>query len=190
MRSSYDTNEGAKCARETREELGLAPDEPACLVRVVEELVGIPVAVVDLDDFAGAYLECRGKRFIFIRQSDSIPRKRFSLAHELGHHRLGHPPVVETWDQIYAADRPPAERQVNAFAAEFVAPKAEGIPRRGGQVAAAMGQARPQDARSLARTAHGPHTPGVLDRTRGTARLADASRCRGRDARDGVPGSP
>jgi Zn-dependent peptidase ImmA (M78 family) len=124
MAASYDANKGAKCARETRAELGIPPDEPVCVLSVVEGLVGIPVAVIDLDDFAGAYIDWRGRRFIFIRQSDSITRKRFSLAHELGHHRLCHPPVIETWDAIYADDRPPTERQANAFAAEFMAPKA------------------------------------------------------------------
>ena len=55
-------------------------------------------------------------------------RKRFSLAHELGHHRLGHEPVIDTWEAMYAFDRPPEETQANAFAAEFVAPRA-GIER-------------------------------------------------------------
>jgi hypothetical protein len=75
---------------------------------------------------AGAYLHSRGRAFIFINDGDPIVRKRFSLAHELGHHRLGHAPVIETWPAIYAKDNPPSEVQANAFAAEFVAPK-EGV---------------------------------------------------------------
>jgi Zn-dependent peptidase ImmA (M78 family) len=93
------------------------------VLAVVEERVGIPVAVIDLDGFAGAYIVARGRPFIFVHEGDSVVRKRFSLAHELGHNRLGHPPVVETWDAIYAHDKPPAEVQANAFAAEFVAPR-------------------------------------------------------------------
>jgi Zn-dependent peptidase ImmA (M78 family) len=124
--AGYDTNVGAKRAREYRRELGLAPDEPLdCLVKVVEERVGIPVAVVDIaPGFAGAYLRRGGRASIFVHAPDWPTRKRFSLAHELGHHRLGHKPVIDTWQAMYASDRPPEETQANAFAAEFVAPKA------------------------------------------------------------------
>jgi Zn-dependent peptidase ImmA (M78 family) len=122
----YDTNVGAKRARDYRAELGLAPDEPlTCLVEVIEQRVGIPVAVVDMaPGYAGAYLLRGGRPSIFVNASDWPTRKRFTLAHELGHHRLGHEPVIDTWEAMYASDRPPEETQANAFAAEFVAPKA------------------------------------------------------------------
>ena len=56
--AGYHTNVGAKRARQYRAELGLAPDEPLeCLLTVVEQRAGIPVAVVEIaDGFAGAYL--------------------------------------------------------------------------------------------------------------------------------------
>jgi hypothetical protein len=73
--------------------------------------------------WAGGYLRRGGAAFIFINAGDATPRKRFSLAHELGHHQLGHEPIAETWDAIYADDRPPTEVQANSFAAEFLAPK-------------------------------------------------------------------
>jgi Zn-dependent peptidase ImmA (M78 family) len=128
--AGYDTNVGAKRARQCREKLGLARDEPLdCLVTVVEESVGIPVAVIDIaEGFAGAYLRRRGLPLIFIHAPDWPTRKRFTLAHELGHHWLGHEPVIDTWEAMYASDRPPEETQANAFAAEFVAPRA-GIER-------------------------------------------------------------
>ena len=129
--AGYHTNVGAKRARQYRAELGLEPDEPLeCLLTVVEQRAGIPVAVVEIaEGFAGAYLRAAGGRR---RSSCTAPdwptRKRFSLAHELGHHRLGHEPVIDTWEAMYAFDRPPEETQANAFAAEFVAPRA-GIER-------------------------------------------------------------
>ena len=128
--AGYHTNVGAKRARHYRAELGLEPDEPLeCVLTVVEQRVGIPVAVVEIaDGFAGAYLRGVGGATIFVHGPDWPTRKRFSLAHELGHHRLGHEPVIDTWDAMYAFDRPPEETQANAFAAEFVAPRA-GIER-------------------------------------------------------------
>ena len=128
--AGYDTNVGAKRARQYREELGLEPDEPlACLLAVVEQRAGIPVAVLEIaDGFAGAYLRAAGRATIFVHGLDGPTRQRFSLAHELGHHRLGHEPVIDTWEAMYAFDRPPEETQANAFAAEFVAPRA-GIER-------------------------------------------------------------
>jgi Zn-dependent peptidase ImmA (M78 family) len=126
--AGYDTNLGAKRARQYREELGLAPDEPlACLLETVEQRAGVPVAVIEIaPGFAGAYLRrgAAGGAVIFVHGPDGPTRKRFSLAHELGHHRLGHEPVIDTWDAMYAIDRPPEEVQANAFAAEFVAPRA------------------------------------------------------------------
>jgi Zn-dependent peptidase ImmA (M78 family) len=128
--AGYHTNVGAKRARQCREELGLAPDEPLdCLLTVVEQRAGIPVAVVEIaDGFAGAYLRRGSHAVVFVHAPDWPTRKRFSLAHELGHHRLGHEPVIDTWEAMYAYDRPPEETQANAFAAEFVAPRA-GIER-------------------------------------------------------------
>ena len=121
---------GAKRARQYRGELGLEPDEPLeCLLTVVEQRAGIPVAVVEIaEGFAGAYLRAGGGATIFVHAPDWPTRKRFSLAHELGHHRLGHQPVIDTWEAMYSFDRPPEETQANAFAAEFVAPRA-GIER-------------------------------------------------------------
>ena len=99
------------------------------MLTVVEQRVGIPVAVIEIaDGFAGAYLRAAGRATIFVHGRDWPTRQRFSLAHELGHHRLGHEPVIDTWDAMYAFDRPPEEVQANAFAAEFVAPRS-GIAR-------------------------------------------------------------
>jgi Zn-dependent peptidase ImmA (M78 family) len=106
-----DTNVGAKRARQCREKLGLAPDEPIDCLKVVEERVGVPVAVVDIaPGYAGAYLRRRGRASIFVHAPDWPTRKRFTLAHELGHHYMGHEPVIETWDALFATDRPRCDR--------------------------------------------------------------------------------
>ena len=122
----YDTNKGAKAARVLRETIGLSPTEPlACLLSTVEEQVGVPVALLPIaEGYAGAYLRRGDRGVVFVHQPDGIVRKRFSLGHELGHHAMGHSTQVDTWAGMLSSDRHPIETQANAFAAEFVAPKA------------------------------------------------------------------
>src|SRR4051794_14313051 len=105
-------------ARVAREELGLGLDQPVHdILRVVEETERIPVAVLSLGDgVAGAYLVRKGQPFIFLNGNQPVTRQRFTLAHELGHHRLGHGAVVDGVNEVEGKSKEPLEKQANAFA--------------------------------------------------------------------------
>jgi Zn-dependent peptidase ImmA (M78 family) len=111
-------------ARVARQQLGLGLDQPVHdILRVVEETQRIPVAVLRLGEgVAGAYVVRRSQPFIFLNGAQPVPRQRFTLAHELGHHRLGHAAVVDGVQEIEGKSADPLEQQANAFAGEFLAP--------------------------------------------------------------------
>lgn len=116
--------EGAAEARQARGELGLDPNGPLRdILRTVEEEAEVPVTVMELpDDLAGLYRRKFGEGFIFINGTDWPVRRRFTLAHEFGHHRLGHSTVIDRKEDIYGRTTDPQERQANAFAEEFLMP--------------------------------------------------------------------
>jgi Zn-dependent peptidase ImmA (M78 family) len=116
--------EAAAAARVAREELGLGLEGPVPdILRVVEETESVPVAVLRLSNgVAGAYLVRRSQSFVFLNGSQNVRRQRFTLAHELGHHRLGHAAVVDGVDEVDGKSDEPLEQQANAFAGEFLAP--------------------------------------------------------------------
>ena len=58
--------------------------------------------------------------FIFLNGAQAVQRQRFTLAHELGHHRLGHAAVVDGVEQVEGGSDEPLEQQANAFAGEFL----------------------------------------------------------------------
>ena len=116
--------EAIAAARVAREELGLGLEQPVHdLLRVTEEAAGVPVAVLRLSEgVAGAYITRRGQPFIFVNGAHDVLRQRFTLAHELGHHRLGHTPVIDGVQEVDNESDDPLERQADAFAGEFLAP--------------------------------------------------------------------
>jgi Zn-dependent peptidase ImmA (M78 family) len=125
--ASLDSNRGAKRAREAREALGLAPDERIeCVVELVEQRGGVPVFVLELpEEVSGAYKP--DGPFMFVNRRQAVTRQRFTVAHEFGHHRLGHRDLklIDTQADIAGAHATDArEVQANAFAAELLAPKA------------------------------------------------------------------
>lgn len=116
--------EAIAAARVAREELGLGLEQPVHdLLRIVEETEGLPVAILSLGNgVAGAYLVRRGQAFVFLNGAQAVQRQRFTLAHELGHHRLGHAAVVDGVEEVEGRSDEPLEQQANAFAGEFLAP--------------------------------------------------------------------
>lgn len=112
-------------ARVARQQLGLGLDQPVHdVLSVVEETQNVPVAVLRLGEgVAGAYIVRRGRPFIFLNGAQPVPRQRFTLAHELGHHRLGHSAVVDGVKEVDGRSDEPLEQQANAFAGEFLAPE-------------------------------------------------------------------
>ena len=124
--ASIHSNRGAKRAREARLELGLGLD--AALEDLLEALEGpggVHVAVLDLGDgVAGAYMARPGCPLIFVNGRQGPVRQRFTLAHEFGHHRLGHATVVDRPAALSDFGHDPCEVEANAFAAEFLMPRA------------------------------------------------------------------
>lgn len=123
-----DVNRGAKRAREARSELGLDPAAPLpCLLDVVEERARRPVVVAPLaTGLAGACVPFGTDRLLFLNGTQAPVRQRFTLAHELGHAWCGHDGTlaVDTYATLGGKTTTPYEVQANAFAAEFLVPKA------------------------------------------------------------------
>lgn len=66
------------------------------------------------------------KKMIFVNASETSERKRFTIAHELGHVMLhaGDGNVVDYRQQMeYGAEAGPKEREANQFAAELLMPR-------------------------------------------------------------------
>jgi Zn-dependent peptidase ImmA (M78 family) len=127
-----DTNIGAKRAREAREQLGLAPDAPVrCILHSVEADLALPVVVCELPEaVAGVcWRGERGETLLWVNGTQAVVRRRFTLAHELGHVRCGHDRELpfETYETLSGRDTNSREVQANAFAAELLMPRA-GVP--------------------------------------------------------------
>lgn len=109
-------------AKYTRKLLGLNQGEPVDNIFQYIEEKGVIIVEVDLSDkFDGASIQTdRGYPVIIINKSFSNDRKRFTLAHELGHlimHVLGGFPIPDIRD---AKEK---ENEANRFASEFLMPK-------------------------------------------------------------------
>jgi Zn-dependent peptidase ImmA (M78 family) len=118
---SQNARIGVDHARRAREDLGLAMDLPVPDVLEAVEAIGAPVAVLTLaDGVAGAWVAGS----IFVNGTQWLVRQRFTLAHELGHVRMGHGPVVDHPAAFSGGESAPDEVQANVFAAEFLVPLA------------------------------------------------------------------
>ena len=78
---------------------------------------------------------CVGGEILWVNGMQFAPRQRFTLAHEFGHAWIGHdgrlePDTVET---LSGRTTNPYEVQANAFAAEFLVPKAGMLERAEGE---------------------------------------------------------
>jgi len=111
-------------ARYQRSELRLGLDNPIPdILAVVEGNVRIPVTVWPLAErIAGAYGLKSDRAFIFVNSDQWPVRRRFTLAHELGHHVLHGTGIIDSDSDVFGNPRSPREQQANAFAAEFLVP--------------------------------------------------------------------
>jgi Zn-dependent peptidase ImmA (M78 family) len=126
--SGLDRNRGAKRAREARTALGLLPDAPLeCLLGVVEERARLPVVVGRLPEgVAGVCHRQDDGAVLWVNGEQAPVRQRFTLAHELGHAWCQHDGrlEVDTFATLSGKTTNPYEIQANAFAAEFLVPRA------------------------------------------------------------------
>ncbi len=125
-----DTNIGAKRARETREALGLEPNTPlACILDTVESGFGLPVVIAEMPEhIAGVCWRGDDTVVLWVNGTQPPVRRRFTLAHELGHIRCGHDHGLpaETFKTLGGKPTDQREVQANAFAAQLLMP-ADGI---------------------------------------------------------------
>jgi Zn-dependent peptidase ImmA (M78 family) len=104
------------------------PELPVPVHRIAEDLLGLHVATGDLKDLSGALYPA--EREIRVNAAEPETRRRFTLAHELGHwvcHCLGgreEPVFCRHQDMDSWVDRA-LEREANVFAAELVMPEPE-----------------------------------------------------------------
>jgi Zn-dependent peptidase ImmA (M78 family) len=113
-----------EAARRARLDMGFDLDGPLPdLLEAVEGPGGAQVVVLELgDEVAGACLQRLGPVLLFVNGAHAAVRRRFTLAHEFGHFRLGHASVVDSPADVFGAQRDPAEVAANYFAAEFLMP--------------------------------------------------------------------
>ena len=119
------SNRGAKRAREARADLGYTREGPLPdLLEAVEARGGAHVVVLELPEgVAGAYSGRTHCPLLFVNGQQALSRQRFTLAHEFGHHRMGHGTVVDDQAAISNRSGEPNEICANAFAAEFLMPR-------------------------------------------------------------------
>ena len=111
-------------ALEARAQTDVPLDMPLeCIVTTVEQSFDLVVVIALLGKgLAGAYAERPGLNVAFLAGKDAAVRRRFTLAHELGHHYLGHGPGFDT-NLSLNDEVDPDESSANRFAAEFIAPR-------------------------------------------------------------------
>jgi Zn-dependent peptidase ImmA (M78 family)/transcriptional regulator with XRE-family HTH domain len=112
-------------AFDVRRVAGLTADEPAWdLVRIVERL-GLYVFVLRFDEHDGSradgsYIALERGGVALVSGAASSGRRRFTIAHELGHHVLADQYAAE-W--VVGAGATERERVINAFAVHFLLPR-------------------------------------------------------------------
>lgn len=98
-----------------RRELDVRVEDPLpCVLRLAEDLAGLDVVVAPLPaGVSGFYLPRAKRGLIAVNGTHAVVRQRFTIAHELGHHVLGHgaaPRVVAIAETPTAVEvRPDAE---------------------------------------------------------------------------------
>lgn len=112
---------GQSAAAAFRSEFGLGADPIANMARLIEEKTGVGVAYVDTS-IPGHGMTMRfGDRYLMAVGCTERPmRLRSTLAHELGHLRLGS--VDRTLDHCDWDERTPEEIQADAFARHLLMP--------------------------------------------------------------------
>lgn len=95
------------------------------MLRLLEDRAGLAVFILPLPvgGVDGAYMVDRGTPFVLVNQNGHPVKKRFTLAHEFGHHFLEHGPQS---DASVEPDKAASaiEREANEFASEFLMPRA------------------------------------------------------------------
>jgi Zn-dependent peptidase ImmA (M78 family)/DNA-binding XRE family transcriptional regulator len=116
-----------RSARAARQALGQPEGPLADLLRIADRL-GLVAASISLGDdtLDGSYVALESGGVALINGATTSSRRRFTLAHEIGHHVLADPYSAE-W--VVSADGEDTERLVNAFAIHFLMPRSSVLER-------------------------------------------------------------
>jgi Zn-dependent peptidase ImmA (M78 family) len=123
-----DLERGYRGAEEFRERYGLGESPIADVTMLVDE-VGVVVARMPLGGDERSPEGCSAvdpetrAAYILINSDKPRVRRRFTIAHELGHLALGHLHGGEVVVDETVGGRSPREREANAFAAGLLMPK-------------------------------------------------------------------
>lgn len=119
---SEHKNRGAKRARIARAELDLGGAPLVDVVTAVESTSEARVLVLELSGhLAGAFINRPGLPLLVVNGNDTVERQRFTVAHEFGHHWIGHGSRV---DRVEFHGYDSFEVEANSFASEFLMPRA------------------------------------------------------------------
>lgn len=90
-----------------RRELGVRTEDPLpCVLSLAEDHLGVDVVVAPLPEgWSGFYLPRPRRGLIAVNSTHAVVRQRFTIAHELGHHVLGHGAAPRV---VAIAETPPA----------------------------------------------------------------------------------
>ncbi len=113
--------EGAEALAKQARLLMDAPDGPLCDLQRASEQVGLLAFALDLGAAAGdaAYVEVGNMGVALINGRIDPGRRRFDLAHELGHHLFGDAYAPE----VSVASSDDMEKLINAFAVHLLLPR-------------------------------------------------------------------
>lgn len=113
-------SQAADLAREVHEHLNLPAGPVISLASVIEQLGVFTISEAFAEGQAdGAYIALEGSGAVVINGAQDAGRRRFTLAHELGHHIIAD---EYSTDWSIAEPRDEREKLVNAFAIHFLMP--------------------------------------------------------------------
>ncbi len=116
-------DQGAELARRARTHLGLGDEPLPDLVELLEERLGVHVAVEPLPEgVEGLCIRLEDFCLALVRSQPVVGRERFTLAHELGHLLAGDAEPLHLDEQLFGQGL--QEIRANAFAAHFLMPEA------------------------------------------------------------------
>ncbi|MDO9408349.1 ImmA/IrrE family metallo-endopeptidase [Patulibacter sp.] len=106
-----DIPDAVEAAREVRDRVGVDPHEPLpCVISLAEQELGLDVVVASLpENCSGFYLPRPGRGLVATNGIHAVVRQRFTVAHEVGHHVLGHgaaPRIVTLAETPSAVESP------------------------------------------------------------------------------------
>ena len=111
---------------EYHERFPATPELPVPVEAIAEDLLGLCVVEEELDGVSGLLFPA--ERTIYLNAAEAPARRRFTLAHELGHWFCQHlegrtAPVYCRTEEVGVGEGRKLEREANIFAAELLMPE-------------------------------------------------------------------